>query len=253
MRKDPKMHSGHFQRIRQRMMRESVDTLDATVVLEMILQLPIRRGDTNEIAKRIIYHFGGFDNFCNHATYDELIKVNGVGSVVAKKIVDFLNVLKYSKAYPSTDTDVNTSSITHLVDYLYSFYKPFTEETLMLFIMNKNYQICHEMILAKGDIDHVSIDFSEIPKTLRYHKGNAIFIAHNHPDGNVTPSAQDILTTQNLIDFCNKENISFFDHIIIGEEPNYTSFSESGLVKEIMQRLQVNSYSGAIFVPMPRI
>lgn len=51
-----------------------------------------------------------------------------------------------------------------------------------------------------------------------------IVLVHNHPSGDVTPSDDDIKTTERIKNACQLMNVDLFDHIIIGD--GYKSFKE---------------------------
>ena len=52
-----------------------------------------------------------------------------------------------------------------------------------------------------------------------------IIVAHNHPSGEVEPSAEDRALTKNLKQACELVGINLVDHIIVGHE-KYTSFAD---------------------------
>lgn len=58
----------------------------------------------------------------------------------------------------------------------------------------------------------------------------SILIGHNHPSGDVTPSAEDITVTRRLRDAGEILGIQVIDHIIVGEGGAYTSFRGRGLL-----------------------
>ena len=51
-------HAGHRQRVRNRFMREDMESFEDHQILELILFYAIPRGDTNLIGHRLIKHFG---------------------------------------------------------------------------------------------------------------------------------------------------------------------------------------------------
>lgn len=53
-----------------------------------------------------------------------------------------------------------------------------------------------------------------------------IFIAHNHPSGNITPSAEDIAVTRRVKEAGQLLGVKLLDHIIVGYN-GYYSFAES--------------------------
>ena len=62
----------------------------------------------------------------------------------------------------------------------------------------------------------------------------AIIVAHNHPSGDPTPSAEDIQTTRQLVETGKVVGIQLLDHVVIGgnrpEPAPYVSLREAGLV-----------------------
>lgn len=58
---------------------------------------------------------------------------------------------------------------------------------------------------------------------------SSLVLAHNHPSGNLQPSAPDIQLTKNLVECGKFLEISILDHIILTSE-GYYSFAEEGLI-----------------------
>ncbi len=64
----------------------------------------------------------------------------------------------------------------------------------------------------------------------------AIVMAHNHPSGDSTPSAEDVKLTRQMIQSGQIVGIKVLDHVVIGRAQvgttkPFTSFRESGLVE----------------------
>ena len=57
----------------------------------------------------------------------------------------------------------------------------------------------------------------------------AVAVAHNHPSGDPTPSAEDIQTTKILVEAGKLLGMQVLDHIVIGDT-TYYSFKENGLI-----------------------
>ena len=57
-----------------------------------------------------------------------------------------------------------------------------------------------------------------------------IIVAHNHPSGDPTPSADDRAVTRQLVDAGRILDIPVYDHIVLGAKSRYVSFAEAGLL-----------------------
>lgn len=59
---------------------------------------------------------------------------------------------------------------------------------------------------------------------------SAMLIAHNHPSGDPTPSADDISLTEQVCRVAALLDIKMLDHIVLGEDERYFSFLDAGLI-----------------------
>lgn len=57
----------------------------------------------------------------------------------------------------------------------------------------------------------------------------AVILVHNHPSGDLTPSQEDIATTERLKQAGELLGIEVLDHLIVGDN-RYFSFREQGLL-----------------------
>jgi DNA repair protein RadC len=58
----------------------------------------------------------------------------------------------------------------------------------------------------------------------------SVIVAHNHPSGNIEPSAEDLSITKQLVEAGKILGIPLHDHIIVAERGGFMSFAERGLV-----------------------
>lgn len=71
-------------------------------------------------------------------------------------------------------------------------------------------------VVSVGDINQTVAPMQNIFKAAILSNAHSIMMFHNHPDGSLTPSRADLITTSKLIEAGNLMNIPVKDHIIIG-------------------------------------
>ena len=76
------IHDGHRQRLKNRFLKEGLDSFSEIQVLELLLFYCIPRKDTNPIAHALLDHFGSLSQVLE-APAEELQKVEGVGESAA--------------------------------------------------------------------------------------------------------------------------------------------------------------------------
>jgi len=107
------------------------------------------------------------------------------------------------------------------------------EQFVVLTINTKNRLIDRHMI-ALGTVSSTLIHPREVFRPAITDSASQIIVAHNHPSGDPSPSAEDIRITRKLIEAGKVVGIEVMDHIIIGR-PNknggcgWLSLRESGL------------------------
>ena len=74
------MHQGHRERVRERFLKEGLDSFQPHEVLEFLLFLLHSRRDTNEIAHRLINEFGCLSNVLE-APVEKLAEVKGISKI----------------------------------------------------------------------------------------------------------------------------------------------------------------------------
>lgn len=236
MKKDPKLHLGHYGRVRTRVQQTDIHQITEELAMEMLLQCPMRRGDTNETAKRILDKFGSFNKFCRLASYDKLIEIEGVGSAVAEKLLCLCKLFLFSKYHLENKIEDKLVNFSAITQFLHQLYSDAETEIFVLLVLNHRRQVTHYSILSQGTINNVSVDLDKIAELTRLHKGSMIIISHNHPDGSFYPSIEDISTTEKVFAFCKMRGITFLDHIVMNKD-GYFSFYCSHLLDSIERRM----------------
>lgn len=90
------------------------------------------------------------------------------------------------------------------------------EKGCFLFMDAKN-RIIHIEISFTGSLMNCAIHPREVVKKCLKHKAAAIIMAHNHPSGDLTPSASDYDITKKIIAACEVIGVTVHDHVIVSE------------------------------------
>ena len=107
------------------------------------------------------------------------------------------------------------------------------EEFVIVFLNSKN-NIMKIKEMFSGTITSCHVYTRELVKEILKTKASAIICAHNHPSGDPKPSNEDIQITKKIMAACHSIDVQCHEHIIIGENGNYFSFSEHGQITKIL-------------------
>ena len=96
-------------------------------------------------------------------------------------------------------------------------------EYLLILLVTEGGRLAAEIQCTDKEGGYVRFpDTSQIIHCCREYKITTLYIAHNHPNGNVYPSAEDIHYTAQLAEKLYKEGIAIQDHIIVTNRKYYS-------------------------------
>ena len=223
-----KVHEGHRDRMRARFLQEGADGLAVHELLEMLLYGTIPRGDTNEIAHHLLDEFGSISNLIEADPY-EISKTAGVGMKSAV-FLSLLHELVRRYEREKIDQKPALTSIPRSAQYCKMLLAFRPTERFYAICLDSRRQILHTAKISEGTINDTHISPRLIAeKALRY-KATGVLLCHNHPNGSVKPSTDDIFLTGQLISMLQPLGVDVIDHIIIGEN-QYFSFFENDMLK----------------------
>ena len=220
-------HTGHRQRLRERLLKGDADTLPDYELLELVLFRALPRVDTKPLAKALIDRFGSFADVVS-AKPERLREVKGVGeSVVAElKLVQFAALRLAQADVLHRDALTSWSA---LIDYCKASMAYHDKEQFRILFLDRKNKVIADEIQQEGTVDHTPVYPREVIKRALELSATAIILVHNHPSGDPTPSRADIDMTKLIVEAAEKLSITVHDHVIIGRE-GHASFRQLGLI-----------------------
>jgi len=212
---DGKMHSGHRERLRERFLKTGFDGFEPHEILELILFYSQPRGDTNEIAHRLIDRFGSVRGVFD-ADEESLAEIKGVGT---QSIVFLKLILQLAKAYDLSHSEFEQLDTSQKVrDYFYSSFKGVVKEQIQMVCLDDELRILGRHIISEGGLSIVPINIRKIVEICVKSNCEMIILAHNHPNGIAMPSKEDIVATKKLKTSLENIGVNLLDHVIVDKE-----------------------------------
>ena len=219
---------GHRKRVKEKFLKSNPNLFEDYELLEILLFSSIPRKDTKALAKTLINKFGNINKLINadlnllqnseHINNNTLALIKIIQEIINR---NFLQKIEKKKIINNWNS---------LLDYCKIKFANLKNEEFRILFLDKKHQLIQDYKVNEGIIDNVNIDLIKINKQAVLTSANSAILAHNHPTSNVTPSKNDILTTEKISKSFNVLNIKIHDHLIIGERGNYFSFKENGII-----------------------
>ena len=83
--------------------------------------------------------------------------------------------------------------------------------------LNARHELIHKEIVSIGTVNASIVHPRDVSAPAILHNATAVIVAHNHPSGDATPSAEDREVTHRLKEAGRLLGISMLQHIIITE------------------------------------
>ncbi len=108
-------------------------------------------------------------------------------------------------------------------------------EELHVLLVDTKHNLIKDVTVTRGLVDRSQAHAREVYREAIRENCTRIILAHNHPSGDPTPSAEDIATTRDLVAAGKIVGIEVMDHIILGQRTpsritDYLSFREQNLL-----------------------
>lgn len=102
-------------------------------------------------------------------------------------------------------------------------------EHCVVMTLDTRHRLIASTTVSIGSIDHTFMAPREIFRDALLAGASAIFVAHNHPSGDATPSADDRQVTRRLAQAGTTLGIDLLDHLVVGD-PGWTSLAREGIL-----------------------
>ena len=214
------VHAGHRERVRENVLKNGFEQLEDHKLLELLLFYSIPREDTNELAHRLLNEFHSLSGVIK-ASPKQLQKVIGVGdnTAVLLSAMGELCVRVLKEGNIKKTPYLNYEDFLNLIK---SHYISESKERFLLVCLDSGFRLKLVEFISEGDSVSVDFNIKKLVTKVLECDASIVVIAHNHPNGNSTPSGSDVDVTASISVMLRKMNISLFDHIIIGEDNHYS-------------------------------
>jgi len=220
---------GHRQRLRERFEKSGFAGFAPHEVVELLLTLAIPRGDVKEPARSLLKRFGSLRGVLD-APASELRQVRGIGQVAPVA----LHIIRDAASlYLQQQAEEQTSLATP--EALHAFWRlrlgALRHEVFQVAYLDTAYKLVRDGVesLEEGTLDRAAVYPRKVMEAAVRRGAAAVVFAHNHPNGDVTPTEQDKLLTRSLVLAATTLQIKVFDHLVVSPDDVF-SFRKEGLL-----------------------
>jgi len=220
-------------RPREEFERVGAENVSDAVLLALILRTGTKGMNVVEVSQRLLSQFGSLTALAR-ASVKDLQSVESIGPVKAQMIKAAMELAqRLTRECVGENPVVTTPEQAAAV--LRERARVLKKEVFWALLLNtKNRLVSPPVKISEGLLNSSLVHPRELFEKAIEYSAAAVILAHNHPSGDPSPSAEDIKITKQLIAAGEVMGIKVLDHIIVGHrkhsaDSDFLSLREAGL------------------------
>lgn len=216
---DKSPHSGHRERVRERILSQGFDGFQPHEILEFLLFHTIPRKDTNIIAHELINTFGSLQGVLD-ASAEELMEKGKLSETSAVLLSSITDIFAYYEKNRKITQPIKTP------EKMKQLFKPYfiseNCEKLVAAYFDSALKVKEINVVSTGRESGLTFNTKAIIRTAITSEAHFVAIAHNHPATSAVPSKSDINATNDLKNQLEQFDIRLTDHIIFSTNETFS-------------------------------
>lgn len=215
-------------RPREKLLQKGREFLSDAELLAILIGAGSKNESAVEVCKKILSKAGDNLNELGRFSVNQLMEVKGIGEARALTIVAALELGRRRRSSEALEKK-KISSSTSVFELMQPKIGELPHEEFWILYLNNSNKVIQDSPLSKGGITGTLVDVRLAFKQALNLAATAVILVHNHPSGNLNPSAADKQLTQKFKTAGESLDIKVLDHIIITEK-SYFSFADEGFL-----------------------
>lgn len=216
-------------RPREKLLRKGASVLSDAELISILIGSGTRNESAVGLARRVMQKADNDLNILARLTPTELSNsIKGIGYAKAVTITAAMELSRRRRKVTQSEQDVIKES-----SDVYNIFLPdlgdLSYEEFWILLLNHANKVVAKVKIASGGVHQTIVDVKLLFKYALDHLATGIILCHNHPSGNLFPSAADKLLTNKIVDGAKFLDIRILDHVIIGRD-EYFSFADEHLL-----------------------
>jgi len=217
------------ERPRERFVQAGASAMSARELLAILLRTGSRGLGVLALADELLRRFGNLAGLAR-ADLNELQQVHGMGPV---KAIELKTALELGKRMVFTNPDQRplVKTPADAAQLLMGDMGLLEQEEVRILMLDTRNRLLGSPMIYRGTLNAANMRVAEVFRDAIRANSASIIVAHNHPSGDPSPSADDVTVTRELIKAGKLLDIEVLDHLVMAHS-RFVSLKERGLAFE---------------------
>jgi DNA repair protein RadC len=216
------------ERPREKLLTKGSDALSSAELIAILLGTGTGKTTAVDLGKSLIKKFGSIEQM-SQASLKELTEIQGIGPA---KAITLMAAFQLSRNMHKEVAEKEFNYFKQPSDVAKIFIPMLGHEKKEVFaiaLLDTAGKYMGSEKISVGTLNASLIHAREVFKPAIKHSAASIILVHNHPSGQLTPSAEDLKITKQLVEAGKLLDIIVHDHLIITQD-SYISLKEDGYI-----------------------
>jgi len=195
---------------REKLIKYGAASLSDIELLAIMISSGTKEESVLELSSRIINEYG-FKRLLN-MNYRDLVKIKGINIAKATKLQASFEIAKRAL---KIDDNISIKTSIDLYNYVKEDYLFAKYEILEVIYVNKKCMVIDKRRFDNFSLTNVFVPIRKIVDDALSLNAYGLFMVHNHPSGDLSPSENDLDTYMEYKNILMKLDIKFFDSLIV--------------------------------------
>ncbi len=215
-------------RPREKLVFKGRSVLSDAELIAILIGSGNREESAVSLSKRILASVENNLSELGKLSVKDLMKFKGIGEAKAVSIAAALELGRRRSGGEALSRKRITSS-SSIYEMMHPIIGDLPHEEFWVIYLNNSNKVLDKLQLSKGGMTGTLVDTRIALKKALEVGAVALALVHNHPSGNLRPSAADKQVTQKLITAATSLDLRVIDHLIVTEN-GYFSFADEGIL-----------------------
>lgn len=212
---------------REKMLTKGVKSLSDSELLAIIIRTGNKKYNAIELSNQIFKEKLINIRDLYDISIEELCSIDGIGLTKATQIKAAIELGVRASSYIPPKYKIKNPW--DIYKYYMDTMRYESKEIFKIVLLNTKNEIITDVDISIGTLNSSLVHPREVFRAAIRRSSNKIILLHNHPSGCPTPSTEDKIVTNRLVECGEIIGIEVIDHIIIGDGL-YFSFKENMLI-----------------------
>lgn len=155
---------------------------------------------------------------------ERMLAVKGVGVTKLASLTAAFEIGRRMTSESSANPTISCPK--DVAGYMAQHFAGLDHEECWVIYLNRSNRVISKECISTGGVSSTVMDVKIITKRAIEKMASGIILTHNHPSGNLRPGEHDIKVTASLKEALALLDIALLDHVIMGENGKFYSFSD---------------------------